>query len=130
MAKALCIAGMVVAALQVLVFGVDISVHFPFNAPSWWMDVFPIVCVDSGVSQLGDVARTDVSEIAILPAVKNYTNRAVLRRLPSFQTAWSVKSSPMGPPRSEGVGNLLAGENSVPGRGASGALCFTPGLIQ
>ncbi len=44
MAKALCIAGMVVAALQVLVFGVDISVHFPFNAPSWWMDVFPIVC--------------------------------------------------------------------------------------
>ena len=44
MAKALCIAGMVVAVLLLLIFGVDIAVNFPFNAPSWWMDALPILC--------------------------------------------------------------------------------------
>ena len=34
MAKALCIAGMVVAVLLLLVFGLDAAVGFPFNEPA------------------------------------------------------------------------------------------------
>jgi hypothetical protein len=39
MPKALCITGMVVAALLVLLFGIDLAARFPFARVNWWMDV-------------------------------------------------------------------------------------------
>jgi hypothetical protein len=44
MPKALCIAGMVVAVLLLLVFGIDLAAGFPFNSVSPWMDIGMIVC--------------------------------------------------------------------------------------
>jgi len=42
--KVLCIIGMVVAALLLLVFGVDAAVGFPFNQANLLMDISLIVC--------------------------------------------------------------------------------------
>jgi hypothetical protein len=39
MAKVLCIAGAVIAALLVLVFGLDLVAGIPFKKASWVMDV-------------------------------------------------------------------------------------------
>ncbi len=39
MAKAMSIAGMVVAGLLVLVFGLDLALQIPFSRAQWMMDV-------------------------------------------------------------------------------------------
>ncbi len=44
MPKALCILGSVVAALLLLVFGVDLALGFPFGGASRVMDIGFIVC--------------------------------------------------------------------------------------
>ena len=38
MPKALCIAGIVIAALLFLVFGIDLAAKFPFGGADWLMD--------------------------------------------------------------------------------------------
>lgn len=44
MPKALCVAGMVVAVLVLLVFGMDVATGFPFNGASTLMDILLILC--------------------------------------------------------------------------------------
>jgi hypothetical protein len=43
MPKVLCIFGMVVAALMLLIFGLDIAVGFPFRAANRWLLDVPLV---------------------------------------------------------------------------------------
>ncbi len=44
MPKALCIAGLVVAVLLAIVFGLDLAVGFPFHRVSKVMDIGCVVC--------------------------------------------------------------------------------------
>jgi hypothetical protein len=44
MPKALTISGMVVAALVLLIFVVDLAAGWPFRTASKWMDIGYIVC--------------------------------------------------------------------------------------
>ncbi len=44
MPKALCISGIVVAALLLLVFGLDLAIGIPFNKANTTMDIGFIVC--------------------------------------------------------------------------------------
>ena len=44
MPKALCISGMVVAALLLLVFGFDLALGFPFHRGSTTMDIGLLIC--------------------------------------------------------------------------------------
>jgi hypothetical protein len=44
MPKALCIVGTVIAALLLLVFGIDLALKFPFGRQPWWMDLGFAVC--------------------------------------------------------------------------------------
>ena len=44
MPKALCISGMVVAALLLLFFGLDLAIGFPFGGASTMMDIGLVVC--------------------------------------------------------------------------------------
>jgi hypothetical protein len=44
MPKALCISGMVVAALLLLVFGFDLALKFPFHRVSMTMDIGLLLC--------------------------------------------------------------------------------------
>ncbi len=44
MPKALCITGLVVAALLLLVFGFDLALRFPFQRVSVPMDVGLLIC--------------------------------------------------------------------------------------
>ncbi len=44
MPKILCLAGAVVAGLVLLIFGLDLSVGFPFNGASAVMDIGLILC--------------------------------------------------------------------------------------
>jgi hypothetical protein len=60
MPKALCIFGLVVAAMLLLAFGLDLALHFPFGGVRWWMDLGFIVC--SGV--LGYLSWTTFREQA------------------------------------------------------------------
>ncbi len=43
MPKALCIFGMVIAALMLLIFGLDLALGFPFRAANRWLFDFPLV---------------------------------------------------------------------------------------
>jgi hypothetical protein len=53
MPKALCIFGMVVAALMLLIFGLDIAVGFPFRAANRWMLDAPFILCSLGLGYLG-----------------------------------------------------------------------------
>lgn len=44
MPKALSISGMVVAALLLLLFGLDLALSFPFGGAHWPLDVAFVVC--------------------------------------------------------------------------------------
>jgi hypothetical protein len=44
MPRALCFAGLVVAALLLLVFGFDLALKFPFNRASLLMDIGVLLC--------------------------------------------------------------------------------------
>jgi hypothetical protein len=44
MPKALCIAGLVVAVLLLIVFGLDLAIGFPFHRVSKVMDIGSVVC--------------------------------------------------------------------------------------
>jgi hypothetical protein len=44
MPKALCLVGIVVAALLLLVFGFDLALGFPFGRASLTMDIGVVVC--------------------------------------------------------------------------------------
>jgi hypothetical protein len=44
MPKMLTIAGMVIAALLFLVFGLDLAIRFPFSREVWIADVLFLVC--------------------------------------------------------------------------------------
>lgn len=44
MPKALCLVGIVVAALLLLVFGFDLALGFPFRRASLTMDIGIVVC--------------------------------------------------------------------------------------
>jgi hypothetical protein len=44
MPKALCLAGIIISALLLLVFGFDLALGFPFHTASYTMDVGVLVC--------------------------------------------------------------------------------------
>lgn len=44
MPRALTVSGMVVAALLVLMFGLDLAVGVPFERASKWMDISLLIC--------------------------------------------------------------------------------------
>jgi len=44
MPKALAIAGMAIAGLLVLMFGLDLALGIPFGRPSMFMDVALLIC--------------------------------------------------------------------------------------
>lgn len=52
MPKALCIVGMVVAALLLLVFGLDLAIKFPFGRASLVVDIAFLACA-AGLGWLG-----------------------------------------------------------------------------
>ena len=58
MPKALCLVGSVVAALLLLIFGLDLAVGFPFNRESMMMDVGCLVAS----AALGYISWTTLKE--------------------------------------------------------------------
>lgn len=52
MPKALCIFGMVVAALMLLIFGLDLAAGFPFRGANKWVLDLPIILCSVGLGYL------------------------------------------------------------------------------
>jgi hypothetical protein len=52
MPKVLCIFGMVVAALMLLIFGLDIAIGFPFRGAKPWMMDLPLIVCSAGLGYL------------------------------------------------------------------------------
>jgi hypothetical protein len=52
MPKVLCIFGMVVAALMLLIFGLDMALGVPFRAANRWMMDLPLILCSAGLGYL------------------------------------------------------------------------------